>query len=669
MVKCVVRLSRVTAFSVALAFAVVAHPSRASAQSPPPPMSLVSGPVASPTIIPIFWGNWSEEEDGNPADSPGMIVQWLKGFAGYLSGVNAPFGWEPVTKQYGVSGAAVYPYSYQFAMTGFDVDPNALIPQTDGSTVFAVQSPMYEVAYLNSLGFLPNSPNNIYLVFAKGWGTQYDLQALPAGTEAWHQNTQGVPYAVVPWEVTCGTSDPYAQCSNVENFQRLTAHELLEAATDPVPFNGYLTDASGLYPAEGGDPCQPQDSSTTVGAGDQNLYFGWVQTFVDNDLATCSTWTYPLTSHLSAVKTDTAVVDVFWASPAPQPQQSSGPGFVGHMWFTWAPNGTFEIFNEQIPANDDFVVSTPAAVWAAPGGGIDVFAHGVDGTNNQLHRATSTSAWSNTQMARNSIGQSSAVSFQANRIDVAMMNTDGSPEHLWSNDRITFGSETLSSQIMVPPVLALSPGAMDMFVLNSAGLLEGTRQPLGGGWSSFFGIPGGNLIPVAPAAVAQQVPDYSGEPVLENFAVLGASGGGTNPTQVWSPRLVATNSAGSWSNAQAFFDGAPFGAYSTITDPTNGDIYVAYQDEWPGGYHLQRFRKANHTWAQITSASNWDAVQDLSGVFSYPPAMVAAPSGSNGMNFIFGIALDDCLWYYQFSGSSAGTDLSGPEPTFVCSIQ
>jgi hypothetical protein len=235
-------------------------------------LAMGGGPVLSPDIQPLFWGNWTS--DHNQDNDPNLISSFVTAFAGYISGVGAPQGQEPVVKQYGVWGARVLP-SVSIGVGSDTHIRNAGVAQ--------------RIALLQSTGQLPPStPNRVFVVFLKGFTYDFsDWSGWASGDCAYHANSGGTYYAVVPWEYL-GSPDNGGNCT----VQTATSHELMESMTDPYPWNGWVTTPSTFFHNEGADQC---------GTG-TSLSFGFVSSFSDNASSTCASFSRRTTSPLALTR-------------------------------------------------------------------------------------------------------------------------------------------------------------------------------------------------------------------------------------------------------------------------------------------------------------------------------------------------------------------------------
>ena len=160
-------------------------------------MEYWGGPVLETfTIYPLYYGKWS-------ASDRDTQQSYLSSLAAYISGENAPAGTQPVIRQYGVNSASLADYT----TAGADATPGALSRADVVNIITRNQNNGKLPAY---------GPNTLIAVFlAPGFslvgcnGCSY--HASNSNTEIW---------MVVPHD-----SGP---------FPEVSAHEVMEAATDPV---------------------------------------------------------------------------------------------------------------------------------------------------------------------------------------------------------------------------------------------------------------------------------------------------------------------------------------------------------------------------------------------------------------------------------------------------
>ena len=128
-----------------------------------------------------------------------------------------------------------------------------------------------KIISLQSAGHLPAfSANRIFVVMTKGISISGYGTVWCAYHGHWAANQY---FAICPYP-TSGGCEPVA--STLGNLQYAVSHEIMEAATDPVPGTGWV-EGGGR-----GDGCNQQ----TV-----NMSFGVLQRYADNIQNACSVWT------------------------------------------------------------------------------------------------------------------------------------------------------------------------------------------------------------------------------------------------------------------------------------------------------------------------------------------------------------------------------------------
>ena len=228
----------------------VCPPEQAVTPLGPVPMTYKGGTVlAAPEVVALYWGNFV-------ASDINSMQAWFAGWAGYIGDAIAPVGQDQVLLQYGVFSASVGVH-YQDAVAP------ASATDTDVKN---------KVIALQAAGHLPAfAANRVFVVITKGvtfsgYGTVWC-----AYHGQWGVNSY---YAICPY-ATSGGCEPTA--TPLGNLQYAVSHEIMEAATDPVPGTGWIEGGG-----EGGDGCNQQ----TV-----NMPFGVLQRFADNLQGACSVWT------------------------------------------------------------------------------------------------------------------------------------------------------------------------------------------------------------------------------------------------------------------------------------------------------------------------------------------------------------------------------------------
>jgi hypothetical protein len=210
------------------------------------PLQYYGGPIMRTLrIYPLYYGNWSSAEIN-------AQQQYLSGLAHYLSGDNRPAGQQPMTWQYGVTGATV--------ATVVRDNPNATpIPLSRSDLLNIIRSNQMS-------GKLPAfGPNTLIMVFpAHGFGLDCN------GCGGYHSSESSSAF----WAVVLQDAGP--------SLPLVTAHEVFEAAMDPADDNEPGWDESV-------DGC-----CTTI-----NLPFGQIPGLHDNTQnGTCSTTGYTSTDEV-----------------------------------------------------------------------------------------------------------------------------------------------------------------------------------------------------------------------------------------------------------------------------------------------------------------------------------------------------------------------------------
>jgi hypothetical protein len=186
------------------------------------------GPVLETfTIYPLYYGDWS------PADIETQ-QNYLKSLAAYISGKKAPAGQQPVIRQYGVMSASVATHVKYAAQTS---------PQILNRTQ------LVSIITTNQLsGKLPAfGPTTVIALFLA-----HGFQTDDCDHCAYHASITNVlsPSSLEIWLVVP---------QDTGSFQLATAHEVFEAATDPVVDDpthqawGWLT---GAYHPQGSSSLQ-----------------------------------------------------------------------------------------------------------------------------------------------------------------------------------------------------------------------------------------------------------------------------------------------------------------------------------------------------------------------------------------------------------------------------
>ena len=601
------------------------------------------GPVLSPDIVPLYWGKNANDwvVGGNTVDDdPNLINAWIDGFASYVSGVGAPAGYEPVTKQYGVWGAERYGGS--FTCNG---------SCSSGDSVISDAGVRARIQHLQATGVLPpTTANRIFVVFLKGF--TYSGSAMTAGCAYHTANSGSGPYyAVVPYELAAQlTEGSTAGCT----FQVALSHELFESMTDPYPNNGWTT-SGGL---EGGDVCVPFNSADGPGTGGNGIArfpWGHIQTFADNVTGTCSPWSWSTSPPIAASSwpQNNELVNAFITTP-------NLPGGLLHVY---SPDGVTWWWEQAGPTVAANLVQAPAVVRSA-GNRIDAFVRGSgaaasQGDNAYLYHFAKTvgGSWTMAQIPDSTVAQLSAVSTTTNRIDLVGRSWDSSVVHYWSNNNTNFLAEDLSSQTLGPPVIT-SPGFFNFDIYTYGMHADQVINSItnGGSWSGFRTLESGinGMLPVLIGAAAIGSSDR---------IVFADNPGGYDSSQVeratYLPRYTVDN--GSWT--QTYYNlgtTTPFGATAVLANASGLD--VSWMDRATFSYVYWHFNLTTHAWSQVTNTANWDPIMNnIPGCYLTTPAMTY---GGDGAVYLLGVGCDDNLYVTRISGGTA----SGPTYTGLYGI-
>jgi Bacterial tandem repeat domain 1 len=218
------------------------------------PLAYHGGPyLESFTIYPLYLGNWSQ---------PDIDIQqtFLTNLTAYISGVDAPAGQQPVTRQYGVNSATLaapvmanptldptkYVSSCISKSLGTYSDPPPL-PAVPG-TLYFCDVPQI-IAHYQALKTLPAyGPQTLIMVFpATGLSLDPTCNCLGYHSSPSVSSFFGI---IAPGPYSPGNPYPHAN----SRYQVVTSHEVFEASTDPADdkFSGW---------DEAADQC---DTSVTV---------------------------------------------------------------------------------------------------------------------------------------------------------------------------------------------------------------------------------------------------------------------------------------------------------------------------------------------------------------------------------------------------------------------
>jgi Repeat of unknown function (DUF346) len=413
------------------------------------PLVFNGGPIiSSPELVSLFWGQFSGTEIG-------AMLEWLYGFAAFLSGAGAPMGQEQVAEQYGVCGARV-------GVTYHD----PVLPAKPVGWPEVGQ----EIASLVTAGNLPPAtPERIYLVFSRGLFPGHAA----AGWCGVHGGGDGYRIAIVPYpdDEGCGASTPMA------SWQSIAAHEIIESATDPGGGSGWT---AGGPAAEAGDLCAWQEAV---------LPFGTVQLVADNLQNACSIWTRLEVAHVTAASRAANRLDVV--------VRGLDGGAYRKWWdgTNWGPSLTgWQNLGGQGP---QFLGKPRVVSWSHDR--LDVLARGSDAAC--YHRWWNGSAWVPSltdpdphggawqYLGGEMAGDVAAVSWAPDRLDIFCRGLTGHLYHKWW-DGGRWGPGPLRTDWMSlggiiagnPACAAWAPGRLDVVARGlDAAIYHLWRPETGGG--------------------------------------------------------------------------------------------------------------------------------------------------------------------------------------------
>jgi hypothetical protein len=207
------------------------------------PLEYRCGPVLETfKIYPLYWGKWTPEQIK-------AQQEYLKGLTAYISGVGAPKGQEPTLRQYGVNAASV-------------ADPPARA-NPEGEKSLTEQE--IENIIKNNARKLPAFDTHTLIMVFLGTGSSLSIGK---GKGYHHSESTTAFWAAVPQNA--GPS-----------LERVTSHEVFEAATDPG-----FDQSKGWISADGQEANDGCNSPVT-------LPFGPIGGSADNTQGgTCSTTGY-----------------------------------------------------------------------------------------------------------------------------------------------------------------------------------------------------------------------------------------------------------------------------------------------------------------------------------------------------------------------------------------
>jgi hypothetical protein len=379
------------------------------------------------------------------------MLEWLYGFAAFLSGAGAPMGQEQVAEQYGVCGSRV----------GVAYHDPVLPAKPVGWPEVAD-----EIASLQTARNLPpSSPERIFLVFSRGLFPGHAA----AGWCALHGGDSVTRIAIIPYpdENGCGASTPAA------SWQSVTAHEIIEAATDPEGGRGWTSPGPQ---GEAGDLCAWQETQ---------LSFGTVQLFADNIHQACSVWTLLEVAHLSAVS---------WASNRLDIVTTGLDSGVHHKWWDGAAWGPSITDWQDLGGQARMLLRRPKVVsWSQDR--LDILARGLDGAC--YHKWWDGASWGPSvtdwqYLGGEFGGDVTAVSWAPDRLDIFCRGLDGHLYHKWW-DGNSWGPGPLVTDWQSlggiiagnPACVSWAPGRLDAFARGLDGGIYHQWSSGGQNWSGF----------------------------------------------------------------------------------------------------------------------------------------------------------------------------------------
>jgi hypothetical protein len=394
------------------------------------PMVYQGGPIlTAPELVSFYWGAFTPSEISE-------MQAWLEGFSGYLNGAEQPRGQENVVQQYGVFGASVGP-CYQV--------PTAPSSATEAN----VQT---QITTAQATGHLPAfGPERLFLVFTKGVSFNGYNTAWCGYHGSWGQ---GKYFAICP-QLTglCATGGA------LQAWQGVTAHEILEACSDPAVGRGWTEGSE-----EGGDSCNRNFAP---------MSFGTTQRFADNLNQACSVWTLRETPQISAA---------CWAHDRIDTFVRGTDLALYHRWWDGSQWGGFETLGGEI-------LGCPKVVSWGPNR-LDVFARGLDGA--LYHRWWDGTSWGGWEsLGGVIIGDPVPVSWAADRLDIFAVGLDGALWHRWWDGFQWGGWESLGGTLVGPPsAVAWGPNRLDVFARGNDGAMyhrwwDGSSW---GGWEDLGGV-------------------------------------------------------------------------------------------------------------------------------------------------------------------------------------
>ena len=517
--------------------------------------------LAAPKIFALYWGNFTSTQVSG-------MQSYLTGLAGYVSGNGAPANQEPTVRQYGVNSASVSG-SYTDATV-----PTGSIGEADVEA---------KIAALQKAGSIPAfASETVCMVFTSGVAFN-DGYGGAGGYCGYHDydTTRKFQFSLNPYPsvADCGMGG-WSGLSELAIWQAQTSHELLEAGTDPQPFNGWTPEI--------GDECNwGEDASNVV-----SLSFGAVQEIVDKAQSSCSIW-----------------------KPAPE------VATAGHLWHTLRrANGSWTGLGD---VQGQFAIPGPVAAVSA--------ATGAAGETQFMFTTSDGHLWHTLRRANGSWtglgdvqgqfaipGPVAAVSATAGAAGETQFMFTTSDGHLWHTLRRANGSWTglgdVQGQFAIPgPVAAVSaaPGAggetQYMFTTRD-GHLWHTLRRANGSWTGLGDVQGQFAIP-GPVTAVSAAAGAAGE---TQFMFTTSNG------HLWHTLRRANGSWTGLGDVQGQF--AIPGPVASVSAATGA----------PGETQFGFTTSDGHLWHTLRRANgSWTGLGDVQGQFAIP-GPVATVAGSAG---------------------------------------
>jgi len=606
----------------------------------------VKGPVLSfAQIVPVFYGDWSNGVDET-------ALTYLIGFKSWVAGAGDPgssdgrfdarnLGFEPVLRQYGIWGASLT-QPYYFA--------GSSSPLTENSVVSSIHQ-------WQTQGLLPpTTGNTIFVVFVNGFSS-YDWETPTTCAKHAVNANDATLYALVSLDGCTG--------GDIQQFERLTSHELEEAMTDPYMFllqYGWVTHegTGGLVSNEGADQCETSpDPPFPFG---NPLPFGTVQNFTDNtnpDVvqahptndgsrsgSICNTWARARSPRFALTRRSNTQLDVVY-------QDFSNGGALMHADFSqdyiWS--------RETIDSQPGPISGAPAVV-SANDGQLDVFVRAIgtpDIAGGLVHwRKDQSMPFSPAEYILDEnddsgLGPPTAVSPGPGHIDVFTGDTYAGLAHFWS-DGAGFTAEHFSQVFAITPPVAISNGSNELHVFTYN--INSDLQDMmfnGSTWSVldlditdiFFNYPA-DLISAAAWNGPNNVPGSSIQIYVSGLILQ------FSPGRTIEDSFHRDENRGTVSMAASSDGSTVIAAFYTDGDPNAGDTNGAF-------YRVIRW-----------SGNTVSPAVKITGAYTSPPAAIF---GSDGFPEILGVGFDGCLYETWLDYVSGGQVVNGPNATGICGLR